>query len=67
MAIHLNLLTFVRSSELRFARWSEIDFKSALWVIPERREAIDGIKPQRVVPKCAESIMFLCAVRLSLF
>ncbi len=44
LAIKLNLLIFVRSSELRFARWSEIDFKSGLWVIPEQREAIEGIK-----------------------
>ena len=41
LAIKLNLLIFVRSSELRFARWSENDFKSALWVIPEQREAIE--------------------------
>lgn len=34
----------MRSSELRFARWSEIDFKSALWVIPEQREVIEEIK-----------------------
>lgn len=30
LAIKLNLLVFVRSSELRFARWSEIDFNSKL-------------------------------------
>ncbi len=44
LAIQLNLLVFVRSSELRFARWPEIDFKSKLWVIPEQREAIEGVK-----------------------
>lgn len=44
LAIKLNLLTFVRSSELRFARWPEIDFKSCLWVIPEQCKAIDRIK-----------------------
>lgn len=27
----LTLLVFVRSSELRFARWSEIDFETSMW------------------------------------
>ncbi len=40
----LTLLTFIRSSELRFARWSEIDFKKSLWTIPGEREALPGIK-----------------------
>ncbi|MGI8487590.1 integrase arm-type DNA-binding domain-containing protein [Pectobacterium sp. S5] len=44
LAVSLTLHLFIRSSELRFARWSEIDFKSTLWVIPEQREAIEGIK-----------------------
>ncbi len=44
LTIKLNLLVFVRSSELRFARWSEIDFNSKLWVIPEQREVIEGVK-----------------------
>ncbi|EOX7909433.1 tyrosine-type recombinase/integrase, partial [Escherichia coli] len=44
LAIQLNLMIFIRSSELRFARWSEIDFKSKLWVIPEQREAIENVK-----------------------
>ncbi|GAA5107609.1 integrase arm-type DNA-binding domain-containing protein [Orbus sasakiae] len=44
LAIKLTLLTFIRSSELRFARWSEIDFESKEWTIPEDREAIDGVR-----------------------
>lgn len=32
LAIQLNLMIFIRSSELRFTRWSEIDFNSKLWV-----------------------------------
>lgn len=44
LAVELSLLTFIRSSELRFGRWSEIDFDSAIWTIPAEREAIDGIK-----------------------
>lgn len=44
LAIELTLLTFVRSSELRFARWPEIDFRKALWTIPGERQPIAGVK-----------------------
>ena len=43
-AIRFALLTFVRSSEMRFARWSEIDFDQALWTIPAEREPIEGVR-----------------------
>jgi integrase len=42
LAVRLTLLTFVRSSEMRFTRWSEIDFKNALWTIPAEREELQG-------------------------
>lgn len=32
-ATELTLLIFIRSSELRFARWSEIDFETSMWTI----------------------------------
>lgn len=44
LAMRLTLLVFIRSSELRFARWDEIDFDRALWTIPAERERIDGVK-----------------------
>ena len=44
LAVELTLLVFIRSSELRFARWSEVDFKTAMWTIPGEHEAIDGVK-----------------------
>ncbi|HEK3905985.1 TPA: tyrosine-type recombinase/integrase, partial [Escherichia coli] len=44
LAVELTLLVFIRSSELRFARWSEIDFETSMWTIPAEREAIDGVK-----------------------
>nr|ELR5252502.1 integrase arm-type DNA-binding domain-containing protein [Providencia rettgeri] len=44
LAVKLTLLVFIRSSELRFARWDEIDFESAMWTIPAEREAIEGVK-----------------------
>ncbi len=43
-ALLMTLHTFVRSSELRFARWSEIDFNNKVWIIPETREAIEGVR-----------------------
>lgn len=44
LAVKLTLLVFIRSSELRFARWDEIDFENAMWTIPAEREAIEGVK-----------------------
>jgi len=44
MAVQLSLLVFTRSSELRFARWDEIDFERALWTIPAERQPIEGVK-----------------------
>ena len=44
LAVQLSLLIFIRSSELRFARWEEIDFDRARWIIPGERSPIDGVK-----------------------
>ena len=44
LALKLTMLVFIRSSELRFARWPEIDFKNALWVIPTEREEIENVR-----------------------
>jgi len=35
IAVEFPLLTFVRLSELRFARWDEFDFDKSLWRIHE--------------------------------
>jgi len=42
LADELTLLVFIRPSELSFARWSEVDFETAMWTIPGEREALDG-------------------------
>lgn len=34
----------MRSSELRFIRWSEIDWQQKLWVILEEREQIENVR-----------------------
>jgi integrase len=44
MATKLSLLIFIRSSELRFARWPEIDLEKAMWTIPPERKPIEGVK-----------------------
>lgn len=44
IAVELSLLTFVRSSELRFARWDEFDFERALWRIPAQRKEIEEVR-----------------------
>ncbi|MGN5288336.1 tyrosine-type recombinase/integrase [Aeromonas sp. 11P] len=44
MAVKFTLLTFVRSSELRFMRWDELDIERAIWTIPASRDPIEGVK-----------------------
>ena len=44
LAVELTLLVFIRSSELRFARWNEIDFRNRIWTIPATRETITGVR-----------------------
>ena len=44
LAVLFSLHTFVRSSELRHARWEEINFENAMWTIPAQRKRIDGVK-----------------------
>ncbi|EIQ0615901.1 integrase arm-type DNA-binding domain-containing protein [Escherichia coli] len=44
LAVGLTLHLFIRSSELRFARWGEIDFRNKIWTIPATREAIEKVR-----------------------
>jgi len=43
LTVLLSLHLFVRSSELRFARWNEFDMKRAVWEIPDTRSALEGV------------------------
>lgn len=43
LTVLLSLHVFVRSSELRFARWNEFDLKRGTWEIPDTRPALDGV------------------------
>ncbi|WMY73738.1 integrase arm-type DNA-binding domain-containing protein [Buttiauxella selenatireducens] len=44
LALALNLHVFLRSSELRFARWDEFDLKENIWTLPEKRTPVKGVK-----------------------
>lgn len=66
--LKLILHTFLRSSEVRYARWTEIDFKKKEWRVPARRNLIQGIKysnrgakskREHLVPLSAQAIKIL--------
>ncbi|MCI1898965.1 MAG: tyrosine-type recombinase/integrase [Enterobacter sp.] len=72
LAVSLTLHLFIRSSELRFARWSEIDFRNKIWTIPATREAIIGVRysgrgakmrTPHIVPLSRQSIIILKQIR----
>lgn len=57
LAFKLMILTFVRSGEIRGAKWDEIDWDKKLWKIPEERMKMKGIP--HVVPLAKQSIDIL--------
>ncbi|MGL4724674.1 MAG: tyrosine-type recombinase/integrase [Scandinavium sp.] len=44
LALLINLHVFLRSSELRYARWNEFNLKARIWTIPPERSAVPGVK-----------------------
>lgn len=60
LAVMLTLHLFIRSSELRFARWSEIDFRNSIWIVPARPLTKSGIPV--VEPKCTLHTSYHCLV-----
>ena len=44
IAVNLNLLVFIRSSELRFARWDEVNKEHSIWEIPAQREELEKVR-----------------------
>lgn len=52
IALILNMLTFLRSTELRGGQWNEIDFDAAIWTVPAQRMKHEKIapKPPHAVP-----------------
>lgn len=56
LAIRFLAYTFVRTGELRYARWSEFDFDGAQWRIPAERMKM---KEQHIVPLSTQVIALL--------
>ena len=48
--------TFVRSSNIRFAQWCEIDFKKRVWVIPSHKMKA---KIEHIMPLSKEALAIL--------
>ena len=60
IAIRIALLTFLRSSELRGGRWSEIDFLAKEWRVPAKRMKMGkGSRQDHIVPLSDEAISSL--------
>jgi integrase len=56
LALRLLLLTYVRTTELRAAQWTEIDFDRAEWRIPAERMKM---KEQHIVPLSLQAMAVL--------
>jgi integrase len=56
MAVELLMLTFVRTSELIEAKWSEIDWKEKQWVIPAERMKMGR---DHIVPLSTQALAIL--------
>ena len=56
LALKFLILTFVRSNELRGARWEEFDFEKNEWRIPAERMKM---KEQHIVPLSKQSLALL--------
>lgn len=56
-ALILTQHIYIRSSELRFARWDEIDFTNKLWKIPQQRTAVEGVKHSTRGAKISEYLV----------
>lgn len=72
LAVSLTLHVFIRSSELRFARWTEISFRNKIWTIPATRDPIPGVRysdrgakmrTQHIVPLSQQAIDILKQIR----
>jgi integrase len=64
LATRLALLTFVRSQELRFARWEEIDTEARVWRIPAARmKMAKGSNQAHIVPLSQQAVETLAEIR----
>ena len=61
LALRFIMLTFVRSGELRYAKWEEFDFKKNEWRIPAERMKM---REQHLVPLSSQAISVLNEIKL---
>lgn len=63
---------FLRSSELRLARWDEFNLKARIWTIPAQREAVKGVlfsergskmKDEHLVPLSVQAVNLLKQIK----
>ena len=68
LALELSLHVFLRSSELRLARWDEFNLKAHIWTVPAKREAVKGVrfsergakmKDEHLVPLSQQAVALL--------
>ncbi|ECF3154534.1 DUF4102 domain-containing protein [Salmonella enterica subsp. enterica serovar Volkmarsdorf] len=68
LALELNLHVFLRSSELRLARWDEFNLKARIWTVPAKREVVKGVrfsergakmKDEHLVPLSVQAVALL--------
>lgn len=66
------LHTFVRTSELRFARWEEFDFEKRTWTIPSTRSIVENcefsnrgskMKREHIVPLSQQAYAILLEIK----
>ena len=72
LCLELSLHIFIRSSEIRFARWKEIDLVKKQWILPAKRNQINGAKHSdrgakmrepHIVPLSDQAIVLLHKVK----
>lgn len=60
LAIELMMLTFVRTSELIMAKWSELELEEKRWVIPAERMKM---RKPHIVPLSEQSLVILAELK----
>lgn len=68
LALELNLHVFLRSSELRLARWDEFNLKARIWTLPAQRQLVKNVrfsergakmKDEHLVPLSVQAVVLL--------
>jgi integrase len=64
LSMSLMALTFLRTSELIGAKWSEIDFDNALWRVPGSRMKVKT-RGEHLVPLSSQAVQVLRALKVA--